>query len=409
MSSEPTHFGGYEYTKIEASSVCAAKGKKLCKQKDLLHLDICSCGWTDDVSTPGYPMANVNAAPASCGGTNGGQVWRDCGPSDGLNADGTIKNGRPGQRPDGQRHASTFCCDADGDGDISNMLENIENLQATEQDLINRLDAYTSEHGYVSTDPKLIAMMNNINNIADSRIALFQSISTNADILQTGVSQSRIDLVAQLTLLQVVEDQLNQAKAKIDELQNTNDTKMRMVQINTYYGQRYEAQSHVMKKIIMICIPVLIIFILKKKSLIPETISGYLIGIIIAGGAFWIMFDVWDIYNRNNMDFDQIEFQYDDPASMTPSIWEYNKTHMFDFNNLLKNLMANLGLCVSDSCCADGTKYDSNKNKCMPITNNRQGFTTAGGLNGSVIASYPTDATGGGIMPYTEPFNYSSI
>ena len=159
---------------------------------------------------------------------------------------------------------------------ISDILNQIQNLQATETKLISALDAYTSASGYVSSDPALIEMVNNINNIADARIAMFQTISQNANMLQTGVSQSRTDLVAQMTLLNAVEDQLNQAKGKIDELQSTNDTKMRMVEINTYYGQRYEAQSNVMKQIIMICIPVLILFILKKKSLIPETIANYI-------------------------------------------------------------------------------------------------------------------------------------
>jgi hypothetical protein len=296
-------------------------------------------------------------------------------------------------------------------GGISDLLNNIQNLQSTEQALINQLDAYTSASGYVSSDPKLIDMVNNINAIAESRIALFQNISANANLMQAGVSQSRTDLVAQMTLLQVVEDQLNQAKTKIDELHGRNDTKMRLVEINTYYGKRYEAQSHVMKKIIMICIPVLIIFIMKKKSLIPETISNYLIGLIIAGGAFWLMFDIWDIYTRNNMDFDQINFGFDDPANIAPSIWEYNKANFFNLNGLMQNLMGNLGLCVSDSCCADGTKYNATKNKCMPIINNKQGFTTARGLQGSVIGTYATDKNNhyNGIAPFSYDFAYASV
>jgi len=428
----PTHFGGYEYTKIEASSVCAAKGKKLCKQKDLLKSDICSCGWADDVLTPGYPMANGDKTGKGwCGGANGGKVWRDCGPKDWLNADGTLFHGRPGQRPDGQRHASTFCCDAKGDGNISNMLENIENLQATETDLINKLDAYTSATGYVSSDPKLIGMVNNINNIADSRIALFQSISANADVLQTGVSQSRIDLVAQMTLLQAVEDQLNQAKAKIQQLQATNDTKMRMVQINTYYGQRYEAQSSLMKKIILICIPILVIFILKKKSIIPETISNYLIGITTAIGGFIIIYNVWDIYTRSNMDFTTYEWKYQSPDSQVPTIWQYNKENMFNFDGIFKKLMADLGLCVGDTCCAPGLVYDPKQIQCVvppkpTSTANseaaaKQGFqnrmdaegfaTGSGGLKGAVVGTYFNDNknTYNGIEPFSYDNEYVTV
>ncbi len=62
-------------------------------------------------------------------------------------------------------------------------------------------------------------------------------------------------------------------------------------------------------------------------------------------------------------------------------------------------------MCVSDTCCADGTKYNATKNKCMPVI--KQGFTTKDNrLQGSVIASYSIDNqnTYNGI----EPFSYES-
>lgn len=293
---------------------------------------------------------------------------------------------------------------------ISDILSRIKNLQATETKLINELDAYTSASGYTSSDPKLIQMVNNINNIADVRISLFQIISQNANILQTGVSQSRIDLVAQMTLLQAVEDQLNQAKKKIDDLNNTNDTKMRMVGINTYYGQRYEAQSNLMKKIIMICIPVLVIFILKKKSLIPETIANYIIGIIVAVGAFILMFNMWDIYTRSNMVFDEYEWKYESPSAHTPSIWQYNKENMFNFNDLFQNLMANLGICVTDKCCATGTVYSEKESQCVVPPGKKQGFTTYGALDGMTTGAGITGTLSqGDVMPYSPTMAFASL
>jgi hypothetical protein len=300
---------------------------------------------------------------------------------------------------------------------ISDILNQIQNLQATETKLISALDAYTSASGYVSSDPALIEMVNNINNIADARIAMFQTISQNANMLQTGVSQSRTDLVAQMTLLNAVEDQLNQAKGKIDELQSTNDTKMRMVEINTYYGQRYEAQSNVMKQIIMICIPVLILFILKKKSLIPETIANYIIGITIAIGAFILMFKLWDISTRNNMHFDSYDWKYESPAAQTPSIWQYNKENMFNFNKMFQDLMTNLGICVSDKCCAKGTIYSTKKQQCVMPSAAIQGFTTyENSSNYSTTSENMSTSTSlkgtlltGGVLPYSPDVAFASL
>jgi hypothetical protein len=320
-------------------------------------------------------------------------------------------------------------------GNISDLLNNIQKLQAAEQDLIDKLDKYTSASGYISGDPIVVDLERNINAIADARIALFKNISSNANVLQTGVSQSRIDLVAQTTLLQVVEDQLNQAKRKIEQLHNRNDTKMRMVQINTYYGQRYEAQSNLMKKLILICVPVLILFILKKKSLIPETISNYLIGITIAVGAYIIMRSVWDIMTRSNMEFNEYDWKYQSPDGKVPTIWQFNKENFFKFDNLLKNLMANLGICVGKTCCAPGLSFNEDTQQCVsppkpPSTtnsitaaraasttsgfqnrNDASAFTSGKGLRGTVIASYFNDDkfSQNGILPFSYDMAYSPI
>jgi hypothetical protein len=303
---------------------------------------------------------------------------------------------------------------------INDILNNIKNLQETEQALITKLDTYTSASGYTSNDPEITEMVNTINSIADARIGMFKNISTNASILQAGVSQSRIDLVSQMTLLQVVEDQLNQAKSKIQLLSNRNDTKMRMVQINTYYGQRYEAQSNLMKKIILVCLPILVLYILKKKNILPETIANYVIGIVVAIGSIFIVYNIWDIFTRNNMDFNSYDWNYEQPGAQIPSIWESNKQNFFKFDNLLKNLMGNLGLCVAESCCADGLTYDDKNLKCvvpptrsgfMNRTDNAQIFTSGNGLKGTVITSYVGDQknTNNGIVPFSYDMNYAPL
>ena len=294
-------------------------------------------------------------------------------------------------------------------GNISDIVTNIKKLQTTEQALIDELDSYTSKSGgYIATDPIIMSLVQKINAIADARISMFKNISANANILQTGVSQSRVDLVSQMTLLQVVEDQLNAAKEKIRKLNNKNDTQMRLVEINTYYGHRYEAQSGLMKKIIMVCIPILILFILKKKGILPETIGNYIIGIVIAVGAVFIMYNVWDIFTRSNMDFNTYDWEYEQPDGQIPSIWEYNKEHMFNFKDLMKNLMVNLGVCIGEDCCAPGLVYDSNKMKCS-VPPKTQAFTTMNNqLQGTVISSSFNDNVIG-VAPFSYEMAFESL
>jgi hypothetical protein len=311
---------------------------------------------------------------------------------------------------------------------ISDVLANIQSLQTTEQSLISQLDIYTSKSGgYVATDKVIVDLIAKINSIANARIAMFKTISANAAVMQSGVSQSRVDLVNQMTLLQVVEDQLNQAKEKIQQLSNRNDTQMRMVEINTYYGQRYEAQSKLMKKIILVCLPILILFILKKIGILPAILGNYIIGSVIAVGAIIIINGAWDIYTRNNMDFNSYEWKYEQPEAQLPSIMQYNRDNFFDYRNLFNNLLSNVGICVGDSCCAPGTVYDATNFQCIvpPISvgadpagataklaaATQQGFTSGNGLQGTVIGSYMDDDNKdfNGITPFSPVTDFALV
>lgn len=295
---------------------------------------------------------------------------------------------------------------------ISQLLTNIAKLQEREKVKIAALDKATSVPGFNPAKPPISDLIADINQISQSRQALFNTIADKANLLQAGLANSRVDLVAQLTLLKVVENQLNDAKATLEALQIRNETKIRLVQINTYYGKRYESQTKLMKMIIFICVPVLILLILKKKSLLPELVANLTVGIILAVGAFFIILNIWDIFTRSNMDFDEYDWKYGRPEAQAPSIWQYNKDNFFKVNNPFKNLFSNLGLCVGETCCADGMTFDENKQKCIIKQNKTvtQGFTTKNGLNGSIIANYDgDDEDDTGIKPFMETFTYATV
>ena len=301
---------------------------------------------------------------------------------------------------------------------ILDILTKIQDSQSAEKKLINQLDKLTSVVGF-TIDDNMTAIIESINSLSDTRIAMFSSVSQQVNILQAGVSNSRTDLVSQLTLLGVVEDQLNKAKESLDNLQNNNDTKMRLVEVNTYYGKRYAAQSKLMKMVILICIPVLILFILKNKGLLPELISKYAIAITIAVGVIFVGRAAWDISTRNNINFDEYEWNYEDPSSQVPTIWQYNKEHMFNLDNPIKALMSNLGLCVGSNCCANGMYFDTSKQQCTTqgpaglgvaaavakASVLKESFVCGNGsntLNGTAVSKFDKDEEKqNGISPYS--------
>ena len=110
-ATSPNNVGAYEYTRAQATAVCAARGARLCSKAELNNSDFCSCGWASDSDTPGYPMAHGDPTGKGwCGGDNGGKVWRDCGGGEWLNADGTLFGFPGSKKPDGNRYASAHCC-----------------------------------------------------------------------------------------------------------------------------------------------------------------------------------------------------------------------------------------------------------------------------------------------------------
>jgi hypothetical protein len=290
---------------------------------------------------------------------------------------------------------------------IGSILANIDKLQMTEQQLVAQLNAASSQPGF-KVDSTITNLINQINNLSDTRIALFNSIGDQANIIQGGLASSRNDLVSQITLLRTVEDQLDQAKKQNNLIQNRNDTQMRLVEINTYYGKRYEAQSNLMKKIIFVCVPLLIFVVLKKKGILPEMLGNYVIGITLAVGAIFVIRAAWDITTRNNVNFDEYNWNYESPATQVPTKYQYNRDHLFNIENPLKNMMNNLGICIGSNCCSETQFFDSEKQLCID-NSMKQPFTTMQ-LQGSVINEYDDDdRKQNGIVPFSYAADYANI
>jgi hypothetical protein len=300
---------------------------------------------------------------------------------------------------------------------VKDLLTSIDESQKAENDLITQLAVLTKD-GYTGSDASITSITNAINSLSNSRVTMFDAISKASEVLSDGVTNSRSELIQQLTLAGVVEDQLNQSKKTLTDLQNNNDTQLRLVEINTYYGKRYAEQSKLMKLIILLCVPLLILIILKKKGILPELISNYAIGITIAVGGFFIMQATWDIMTRSNMDFDSYDWGYESPGAQAPSKWQYNKEHMFNFDNPLKTLFANLGLCLGSNCCANGMYFDKAKQQCTTtassnttiVSGQTESFVCGNTLNGTAVAKFDEDEEKqNGISPYSASSDYAWI
>jgi hypothetical protein len=118
-------------------------------------------------------------------------------------------------------------------------------------------------------------------------------------------------LVDETAVVGVISNELQNANKNLSALQNERYNKTRMAEINDYYSSKYETQSNIMKTIVYFCIPILILGILMKKSIIPQNIALSLIGILTGLVIIVVFLQAVDVMRRDNMVFDEYKFPFD--------------------------------------------------------------------------------------------------
>jgi hypothetical protein len=231
-----------------------------------------------------------------------------------------------------------------------NTITTILNLQQTEKQLFSDLETIASnpEGSNLAEQSKIIEK---INSLSTTRINLFNTINDLYQYAKDNVSENRKELVDKMVVAKVMETQLNNMKQMSNELQTVKNNKLRMVQINTYYGKQYEAQTELMKLIVKICAIIIIIVFVSKMGFIPTQISTLVIIVIIGVGAFLIFRKISDLSSRDKMDFDRYDTDMMSSKDLSEN-YDYNK----NFNELGGDAW---------SICGDGTLFNNDKGQCL--------------------------------------------
>jgi len=230
------------------------------------------------------------------------------------------------------------------------VLNNISQLQTQEKALYDSLDDVS-----LSSEQKQ-QIINRINEISQMRMNLYAGLKDMYSYYQQNVSASRTTLGQSIAAVDVLENELNQAKIRMNLIEEQKYNKLRLVEINTYFGKRYDAHSRLMKTIVYICIPVIILAVLANKGFLPSNIYKLLVVIILVIGAVLIGLQLIDISNRDNMNWDEYNWYFDRNNAPSDST-EGTPTDPWGTVSIT---------CVGSACCYDGSTYDSEQNICMP-------------------------------------------
>ena len=229
------------------------------------------------------------------------------------------------------------------------VLDNISQLQTQEKELYASLD-----------DPSLTSdqkqqIINKINEISQMRLNMYAGLQDMYSYYQQNVSASRSTLGQEMTAIDIIENELNQSKKKLNLIQDQKYNKLRLVEINTYYGKRYNAHTQLMKTIVYTCIPLMILAILANKGILPPKLYRVIAAIILIIGVIVLGKQLIDMSNRDNMNWDEYNWYFNEADAPTGDGSE--ATNPWETPSVT---------CIGSACCYEGSTYDETNNICLP-------------------------------------------
>jgi hypothetical protein len=215
------------------------------------------------------------------------------------------------------------------------------------------------------TQEQRSSIIDKINEIAQTRMTLYQGIGNMASSYQQNLATSNNALSEQMLAIDIIENELNEAKRRLNLLEEQKYNKLRLVEINTYYGKQYNAYKDVAKNIVYVCILVLIVVILGKKEIIPGNIYVALNVLIISIGAIIIGRQIIKLSNKDNMNFDEYNWYFNKAEAPAPTTLSDPTSSTSSSSSNPWTMPTNA--CIGATCCnqADGFTYDSTQNMCV--------------------------------------------
>ena len=187
------------------------------------------------------------------------------------------------------------------------IFKSMEGIQKIERDLYTLLNDLSVVEPDSEMQKKII---NQIESLSEIRIKMLRDLTSMYQNLHINISDSKINLSDQWKVTDIIDNELKNAKEKLNILRNEKNNKLRMTNINVYHGKKYNAHANVMKILLISCILILILTFVNKRELLPQNIVVILIGIIIFYGGLRITLLVIDISRRDNMNYDKYKWDF---------------------------------------------------------------------------------------------------
>ena len=244
------------------------------------------------------------------------------------------------------------------------ILDDIQSLQTMEESLLISLETNPN-----LTSQQQQAIVEKMNHLSDMRINLYETLSGVNSFFQSALKSSVGTLQEQTDAVKVIEQQLNDAKSYVTDLAQEQNNKIRLVQINDYFGDKYADHSSLMKIIIFTLIPIIILIFLKNRGILPNSIYTGLVVVISLIGIVFFGINWLSSISRSSMNYQEFDWFFD--PSRAPSATG-------NTDNPWATTGLNIGTCVGEDCCSSGQTYDTTLDQCIGDSTVTDTTTTSG-------------------------------
>ena len=247
-------------------------------------------------------------------------------------------------------------------------LNYIQELQSIEQNIFTNLE----QNGSSMSQAEQNQLLQQMNDISQMRINLYQSLSGLNSLFQNTLINSRDTLDEQVVAIGIVEDQLNEAKQRLQILEQEKNNNIRSIEINDYYAQRYSLHTKLMKIIIVMLIPIIILSVFYNTGFIPRSIYLGLITIIAIIGFYFVWGTFFSLIRRDNMNYQEYDWNFN-PNNAPSSTGGSNVDPWGGISST----------CIGAQCCNQYELYNQTLNKCelLPNTNLPPATNSTSGTN----------------------------
>jgi hypothetical protein len=240
-------------------------------------------------------------------------------------------------------------------------IADIQSLQNNEQDLFTQLEMNIANNTLTPDLQKKLT--GQIGKLTEMRVNLYNFLNNNSQYTVNHLNSSNKLYGQQGQTVVVVENELNETKRRLRELNDIKSNNLRMVEINKYYGDKYQDQTYFMMLVVFICLVLIVLKFLNNRNILPEGIYVILLIITLTTGFIFLFWKLVYLYAHDNFDYSKYKWSFNTANAPTVDTSNPDGQNPWKLPDIPEpSICTNVG-----NFCGTGTTYDSQQNMCVPL------------------------------------------